>query len=260
MPRLTWGDVGERFYEIGVDRGVLYPLVGDAVAWNGILSVDEAPNMSEPNSYYYEGIMYLQIPRIEEFRATITAMHRPSEFAVSDGVATGLNGMLVTQQRRKAFGFSYRTLVGNDLQNEALGYRIHLIYNALAMPSQRNYQSISDSVNTSPYSWEITACPPAIDGYRRTPHLVIDSLTAPAEALSALEDILYGTAEAAPRLPLPTEIFLLGFGIIVTDNGDGSFTVTGPDDLVYLTDATTFEIVSPNAIFIDAVSYTVGSV
>ena len=260
MPRLTWGDVGERFYEIGVDRGVLYPLVGDGVAWNGIISVVEAPNLQQPNSHYYDGIMYLQVPRVEEFRATITAMHRPTEFGPSDGVAVGLNGMLITQQRRKAFGFSYRTFVGNDLQNEALGYRIHLVYNALAMPSERNYQSISDSVNTSPYSWEITACPPPMDGYRRTPHLVIDSLTAPAETLAALEDILYGTAEEAPRLPLPEEIFALGFGIVVTDNGDGTFTITGPDDLVYLTDSDEWEVISPNATFLDAETYTISSI
>jgi hypothetical protein len=260
MPQLTWGDVGERFYELGVDRGVLYPLVGDGVAWNGIISVDEAPNMEQPNSYYYDGIMYLQVPRIEEFRATITAMHRPSEFAASDGVATGLNGMLITQQRRKPFGFSYRTLVGNDLENEAHGYRIHLVYNALAMPSSRNYQSMGGGVNPSTYSWEITAKPPAMDGYRRTPHLVIDSLTAPPATLAALEDILYGTTEDAPRLPLPMEIFEMGFGIIVTDNGDGTFTISGPDDLVYLTDPDEWEVISASASYLDADTYTISSI
>lgn len=260
MARLVWDKVDERFYELGLDRGVLYPSSGPGVVWNGLMSVDESPSAEQTAQYYLDGVMYLQIGGTEEFQATITANHRPPEFAPCDGVATGLNGLLIPGQRRQPFGLAYRTFLGSHLQGHEYAYRIHLIYNAMTMPSTRNYQSFSSSVNTAPYSWSISAKPPPVDGYRRTAHLVIDSLTAPAETLAALEDILYGTAEVAPRLPLPVEIFAMGFGIVVTDNGDGTFTITGPDEFVYLTDPDEWEVVSPSAIFLDADTYTISSV
>lgn len=257
--RLTWGDAGERFYELGVDRGVLYPPTGDGVAWNGLVSVDENPQGAETKSYFLDGVMYLQRPGSERFQATITAMHRPAEFAECDGVATGLNGLMITQQKRLPFGLSYRTFVGNDLKGDRYSYRIHLVYNALTQPSARPYSSQGGSVNAARYSWQISALPPEVPGYKNTPHIVIDSATAPAELLQTLEDILYGTSEDPPRLPTPQEIFDLGFGFTVIDFGDGHFSVTGPDDLVVEIDPDSWEISGPTVISIDANTYTISS-
>lgn len=257
--RLTWGDAGERFYEIGLDRGVLYPPVGDGVAWNGLISVDESPQNTGVKTYYLDGVPYLQLPGSEEFQATMTAMHRPTEFSECDGVATGLNGLLITQQKRLPFGLSYRTFIGNDTQGDRYSYRIHLVYNALTLPSPRPYSSQGGSVNVARYTWQISALPPAVNGYKNTPHLIIDSATAPPELLAELEDILYGTAETAPRLPTPQEIFDLGFGFTVTDHGDGTFSVTGPDEFIVSTGPDTYEITSPTVVALDADTYSISS-
>ena len=259
MTQLTWGDSGKHLYEVGIDRGVLYPETGPGVAWNGLISVNEAATSTENRSYYLDGVKYLQVPTLDEFQATLVAVHRPTEFAACDGVANGLNGLMITHQRRRPFGLSYRTLVGNDISGDAYGYRIHLIYNALAIPSQRNYQTKGSSVDPATYSWEISAIAPPIPNYKPTPHLIFDSLTSPPDILAGLEAILYGTDDDAPRLPLPAEIFDIGFGLIVTDNGDGTFTVTGSDDLITMLDSITFEITSPTAIFLDADTYTISS-
>lgn len=259
MSQLVWGAPSERFYEIGVDRGVLYPPTGPGVAWNGLISVDENPNVGEVRSYYMDGVKYLQLSPTEEFEATITAMHRPKEFSECDGVTVGINGLLITGQRRKPFGFCYRSYVGNALEENDLGYRLHIIYNALALPSPRRYNTLNDSAEPSLYVWNITARPPAISGYKPTAQLVIDSLTTPAELLGNIEAILYGSEIDDPRLPLPQEIFEMGFGIIVVDNGDGSFSITGPDEALVMLDATTFEITSPSVIIIDLDTYEISS-
>jgi len=260
MSRLTWADPGERFFEIGVDRGVLY--VGDdaGVAWNGLISVDESPQGGDADSFYVDGVMYLQVSKPERFEATITAYNRPDEFGPCEGIATGINGMRITQQQRQTFGLSYRSLIGNDADGIDHGYLIHIIYNARVAPSSRNRSTIDDGVNPTPYSWPLFALPEVVDGYARTPHLIIDSRSTPPDLLSDLEDILYGSDAALSSLPTPVEILELGFGIVVTDNGDGTFTVTGPDSLVFLTDTDTFSITSPGAVFIDSDSYTITTV
>jgi len=257
--RLTWGEFSQRYYELGCDRGVLYPPGGVGVAWNGLVSVDENPQNTGIRSYYLDGVMYLQVPGAEEFQATITAMHRPVEFSECDGVATGLNGLLITQQRRQPFGLSYRTFVGNALLGDRSSYRIHLVYNALTLPSSRAYASQGGSVNAARYSWQISALAPEVPGYKNTAHIVIDSATTPEELLAALEDILYGTAEVAPRLPSPEEIFNLGFGFVVVDFGDGTFSVTGPDEFIISTGPDTYEITAPTVVVIDADTYSVSS-
>lgn len=259
MTRLVWGAAGQRFYETGVDRGVLYTDGSPGVAWSGLISVEENPSNGEIKSYYLDGLMYLQVPTYEVFGATITAFNRPPEFAKCDGVATGLNGLMIPHQRRGTFGLSYRTFIGNDIEGNDHSYQIHLIYSAITLPSQRNYRTIDGGVNPAPYSWQISAKPPLVPGYKRTPHLIIDSATAPTDLLSALEDILYGTEGESPRLPTPQEIFDLGFGIQVIDNGDGTFTVTGPDEYVSMIDTDEFQIISPNAIFTSADTYRIST-
>lgn len=259
MPRLTWGDVGEHFYETGVDRGVLYIAGQDGVAWNGLLSIDETPSGGESKAHYLDGVMYLQLPSYEEFAATISSISRPSEFLVCEGIASGLNGLLYTRQTRQPFGLCYRSLIGNDVDPEH-GYILHIIYNALASPSNRSRNSLSDAVNPSLYNWNITAKPIIVEGHRRTAHIMVDSTTAPIEALIALEDILYGSASESARLPLIEEIQeIFGYIIVVTDNGDGTFTVSGPDELVQMLDPTTFQITSSSAIFLDPDTYEISS-
>ena len=262
MPRISWGDTGARFYEIGVDRGVLYPPTGPGVAWNGLTAVNESPSGGEERSFYLDGVMYLQIPAAEEFEGTVEAFTYPDEFAQCDGSAQPFSGLFVTRQPRRPFGLSYRTYVGNDSGGMENAYKIHIIYNALAAPSNRGNATVGDSMNPSNFSWNIKTKPAVVPGYKNTAHLVIRSDTATPRALSTLEDMLYGTPDEAARLPTPAEIlnlFEFDFGIIVTDNGNGTFTVTAPGDVITFLDATTFQITAPSAVFIDADSYTISS-
>lgn len=206
MSKLTWSATGKRYYEAGVDRGVLY--VGDlpGVSWTGLTSVSESPTGGEAKPYYLDGIKYLNVSSSEEFEATIEAFSSPPEFGPCDGVVSIQNGLFVTQQLRKSFGLSYRTRVGNDTDGLDHGYKIHLLYNALAAPSERNYNTLSDSVNLSTFSWKITTLPPSLTGYKPTAHLVIDSRKTPAGLMASVEDILYGSALGEARLPTTQEL------------------------------------------------------
>ena len=209
MTRLNWDARGERFYETGVSRGVLY--VGDnaGVAWTGLISVDEAPTGGEPRAFYQDGVKYLNLSASEEFAATINAFSSPPEFAPCDGVGAIQNGLFATQQRRRAFGLSYRTLIGNDTEGRAKGYKIHLVYNALAAPSQVSRATLSDNVDPTRLSWSVTTLPPSLSGLKPTAHFVIDSRYTPAGLMKHIEDILYGTSEQAPRLPPASEVVAL---------------------------------------------------
>ena len=209
MTRLEWGVVGERFYETGVDRGVLYILDGDAVAWNGLVSVSEAPTGGEPNPYYLDGVKYLNLSSGEEYEATIEAYTYPDEFAQCEGVASIRNGLFVTQQSKKSFGLAYRTKIGNDVNGVDHGYKIHLVYGALAGPSPRGHLTISDTSEALNFSWQITTKPPAINEYKPASHFIIDSMDTPGELLAIIEDILYGKVDAAPRLPSVSELLFI---------------------------------------------------
>lgn len=209
MPRVTWDVIGERFYEIGVDRGVLYPTSALGIAWSGLISVSETPSGGEPRPFYIDGIKYVNISAAEEFEAAIGAFSSPSEFAPCDGVARIQNGLLVTNQPRKPFGLSYRSNLGNDTDGMDHAYKIHLVYNALAAPSQRANNTIDDSVNPSIFNWSITTLPPAITGYKPTAHLVIDSRYTDPAKLSEIEDLLYGTVATSSSLPTPDELIAI---------------------------------------------------
>lgn len=260
MSKLSWDTSGTHYYEIGVDRGVLYITGSPGVAWNGLISVNETPEGGDVESVYHDGVMVRQSPRFEDYHASISAYQRPVEFGPCEGIATGLNGMFVTQQRKVPFGMSYRTIVGNDIDGNAHGYKIHLIYNAMVKPSQRSYRTLDGSVNPAPYLYDVSAIPALVDGYRSTAHLIIDSLTSPPDLLSDLEDILYGTDDDDPRLPTPEEVFVLGYGFIVIDHGDGTFTVKASDSMLTMLDADTFQIDSPTAIFLSSDTYTLSSI
>lgn len=218
MPRITWDKVGERFYETGVDRGVLFlqdetGAYNRGFAWNGLVSVTESPSGAESNKQYADNIAYLNLISAEEFSATIEAFTYPDEFGEADGTASPAVGVSLGQQRRKPFGLAYRTKVGNDL-NPDLGYKLHLVYGAQAAPSEKAYTTVNDSPEAMTLSWEVTTTPVevgTIDGkdYKPTAILTIDSRKVDAADLAALEDLLYGGATAEPELPLPADVVAL---------------------------------------------------
>ena len=207
MTRLVWGATGSRNYEAGVDRGVLFPPNGAAgVPWNGLTSVNEEPSGGEPTAYYLDGIKYLQIASSEEYAATIEALSAPAEFAVCDGTAAIYAGLFISQQPRKQFGFSYRTLLGNDIDADDHGYKLHLVYNALAKPTSRDYASLGASTDPMALSWAITTVPPTVSGFKPSAHIVINSLTATAPHMTAVENIVYGSSTLIPRQPTIQEL------------------------------------------------------
>lgn len=206
MTQLVWGNIGERYFETGVDRGVLFPKTGDGVPWNGLISVSESPTGGEPRPYYLDGFKYLNLATAEEFAATIDAFSAPMEFDKCDGTASIHNGLFITQQPRESFGFSYRTRIGNDVDGPDYGYKIHLVYNALASPSSRSNSTMGDSTNPIVFSWGITTAPPPIVGFKPSAHFVIDSRKTPKSVLSLIESVLYGSTSSNSRLPSVVEL------------------------------------------------------
>jgi len=214
MARVTWDQVGERLYETGVDHGVLYLRneTGDydtGVAWNGLVSVTESPTGAESNPQYADNIKYLNLVSAEEFGATIEAFTYPEEFAQCDGTAAPAAGVYVGQQPRRTFGLSYRTQVGNDINGTDHGYKLHLIYGALAAPSEKAYNTINDSPEAITFSWELTTTAVEVPGLKPTATLTIDSTKTGASQMESLEAILYGNETDEPRLPLPAEVIEL---------------------------------------------------
>lgn len=213
MSKLVWDKTGERLYETGVKMGVLYPQSADGtypkgVAWNGLTAVTESPSGAEATPLYADDIKYLNLMSAEEFGATIEAYMYPDEFAECDGSATLATGVYIGQQARKAFGLCYRTAIGNDVDMNEHGYKLHIIYGALAAPSEKAYSTINDSPEAITFSWEVTTTPVNVTGFKPTASVTIDSTKVDASKLAALEAILYGDEEEA-RLPLPDEIATL---------------------------------------------------
>lgn len=214
MSKITWDNVGERLYETGVKQGVLYPMGASGaydlgVAWNGLTAVTESPSGAEATPLYADDIKYLNLMSNEEFGGTIEAYTYPEEFEQCDGSAAITAGVVIGQQPRKTFGLCYRTTLGNDIANNDYGYKLHLVYGALASPSEKAYATINDSPEAITFSWEFSTTPVNVTGHKPTATLVIDSTKVDAEKLAALEEILYGTESAEARLPLPDEIATL---------------------------------------------------
>lgn len=214
MAKLIFDKTGERFFETGVNKGVLY--VQDAqgaypqgVAWNGLTAVTESPSGAEATPLYADNIKYLNLMSTEEFGATVEAYTYPDAFAACNGELSVAEGVTVGQQVRKTFGMAYQTRVGNDIEGTELGYKIHLIYGALAAPSEKAYATINDSPEAITFSWELSTTPVEVSGGKPTATLVIDSTKVSAEALAAVEAALYGTDEEEAHLPLPDEIVAL---------------------------------------------------
>lgn len=212
MSKIVWDKVGERFLETGVDHAVLYPQdekgeYPNGVAWNGITGVTESPSGAEANDIYADNIKYATLRSAETFGATITAYQSPEEFDVCDGTKAVAKGVLIGQQARNPFGLSYRTLIQNDTATENDdAYKLHLIYNATASPSERSYTTVNDSPEGIELSWEISTTPVEVTGFKPASTITIDSSAVDATKLAALEDILYGTEDSEARLPLPSEI------------------------------------------------------
>lgn len=211
MAKLVWDKTGERLYETGVSHGVLY--VQDStgayptgVAWNGLTAVTESPSGAEATPLYADDIKYLELRSAEEFGATIEAYTYPKEFEACDGSAELAEGVTIGQQDRKAFGLCYRTIVGNDVKKNDLGYKLHLIYGATASPSEKGYQTVNDSPEAITFSWEVTTTPINVDGFKPTSSLTIDSTKVEKSKLDALEAKLYGAESAEATLPTPDEV------------------------------------------------------
>ena len=210
MSKLVWDQTGERLYETGVKQCLLYVQENGAypkgVAWNGITAVSESPSGAEASPLYADDIKYLNLISAEEFGATVEAYMYPDEFMECDGSASLATGVFIGQQKRKAFGLCYRTVLGNDVDNNDHGYKLHLIYGALAAPSEKAYATINDSPEAITFSWELTTTPVAVTGYKPTACVTIDSTKVDADKLAALEAVLYGSESEEARLPLPDEI------------------------------------------------------
>lgn len=210
MAKLVWDKAGEHYYETGVDHGVLYVRTagkyGKGVAWNGLTAVTESPSGAEANPLYADNIKYLNLISAEEFGATIEAYTYPKEFEACDGTAELADGVTIGQQSRSPFALCYRTKVGNDVDGDTLGYKLHIVYGCLASPSEKNYQTVNDSPEAISFSWEISTTPVDVTGKQPTACLTIDSRTADATKLAALEAKLYGTEDAEPTLVMPDEI------------------------------------------------------
>ena len=210
MAVLTWDQTGEKLYETGVQKGVLYPMdgavYGKGVAWNGLTAVNETPSGAESTKLYADDIKYLDIRSAEEFGATIEAYSSPEEFDACDGTASLADGVNIGQQNRKGFGFCYRSTIGNDTEYNNYGYKLHIIYGLTASPSERSYSTVNDSPEAATLSWEVSSTPVNVAGFKPTSIVTINSKKINAQALKEIEDALYGTAEAESKILLPDEI------------------------------------------------------
>lgn len=257
MAKLVWDKPNERFFEAGVDKGVFYSENGTGYAWNGLVSINETS--SDPNfeGKYVDGQKYT-IQRSEtDYEAELTAFTYPDEFEEYDGLVE-----VLTNQGRKSFGLSYRTFIGSATQEGFQHYKIHLVYNALAFPSDKSFKTIDANVDLEPFSWNLFTRPVVFEGYKPTAHLIVDSRYAYSTTLEELENTLYGTEDTQPHLPSPEELFDIferNAILRIINHGDGTWTAIGPDEAVRMIDSTTFEISWPSVVYIDEETYTVKS-
>lgn len=214
MSKLKWDQTGERLYETGVDKVVLFPMestgqYGAGVAWNGITAVNESPSGAEPTALYANNGKYLNLISNEDFAATIEAYTYPDEFEECDGSKEIAPGVVIGQQKRKVFGLAYRSLIGNDVDGNDHGYKLHLVYGCLAAPSENNHSTVNDSPEAGTMSWSVSTTPVEVADAKPTATVTIDSTKADKAKLKKLEDMLYGTDQAESKLPLPAEVITL---------------------------------------------------
>lgn len=265
MTQLVWGALGERFFEGGIDRAVLYPGTAPAtvgVAWNGVTSVDEKSDGGDAEPRYIDGVKYQNDSAVEEFSASLSAYTYPDEFAACDGTASFGKGLFVDNQPRKPFGLSYRTRIGNDLQGIDLGYKLHIIYNVMAAPSSHSYSTFEKDVAPIELSWDLTTTPVLVSGKKANAHFIIDSRETDPYLLEALEELLYGTGASDAVLPTVNQLISLfenWITLLVVDHGDGTATISGPDPVVKFVNDTEFTISWHSANPVDANTYAIST-
>lgn len=263
MATLVWDKIGERIYQTGIDKGVLYLHDGTAVPWNGLINVEESSN-SELKSFYLDGVKFLENLSPGDFVGKLTAFTYPDEFDKVNGIAHVAPGMALYEQPPKSFNLSYRTKIGNDIEGTEHGYKIHILYNILANPESQGYATETDSaIQPVEFAWSLTGTPSKLDRYRPTVHVALDSLTTPPEIFALVEALLYGTPTTNPSLPPLTEIAeFFGYrgALLIIDHGDGSWTaIDESDTYINMLDPTTFEIDGADSVYLDPETYTVSS-
>jgi hypothetical protein len=261
MTTLLWDQPGSRYYEAGVDLGVLYLPDGSGVPWNGLISVSEKVDGNQSSPVYFDGVKFADARAVGDFAASLKAYTYPDEFLEFEGVLGVGNGLYATNQPTSRFGLSYRTRVGND-EDSNLGYKIHVLYNLTATPAQKNYQTIIDG-SAVEFEWDITAIPGEVPGFRPTAHLIFDTREMSPVLIEDIETTLYGNELTNATLPdISTLTAFIGSWVIlrITDNGDGTWTATGPDEYFTMLDATTFQIDQANAAYLDANTYMISDV
>lgn len=259
MSSLVWDQVGDRRYQAGIDRGVLYLPDGSAVPWNGLTGMDEESNV-ETNSFYVDGVKHLDAISPGEFAGTLRAFTYPDELDALVGVRDNGYGVSLYDQPLVPFGLSYRTKIGNDVDGVDHGYKLHILYNIMANPGSKSFATIASESAPMEFTWALTCTPNAAPGVRPTAHISLDSTQMSSSSLAAIEERLYGSASLDPSLPSLSEIFDLSIEsapISVVDNGDGTWTMTAPDDLITLSGDGTFEVQSIDATYLDSDTYEV---
>lgn len=250
MTRVTWSAPADRRFEAGLDRGMLYPSEAPGVAWNGLTAVEETGSEGT-TVYFMDGRPYLNFPQPKEYQANLKAITFPDEFLPIMGMPEAAPGMYLDSQIMDSFGLCYRTLLGDALVGIEAGYKLHLVYNATATPAGISYATMSSELTPNEFAWTINAVPMPISGYRPTAHIVIDTRGVDPEALETLENMLYGTVSTAPEMPSPQTIFdLLSYGdsIIITNNGNGTWTAEGSSENIYMLTPDVFQIDNVTAV------------
>jgi len=231
VPAIQWDKIGDRRFEAGVDRGVLY-LPDKAVAWSGLTGIEESPSI-DSKSFYQDGIKYLDVKVLSEYSATLRALTYPDEFDQVMGIAADGQGLFIHDQRVRPFSLCYRTRIGNDVAGIDFGYRLHILYDLMAVPNSAAFGTVESNVDPVEFSWALSSTPQALPGYRPTAHLSIKSTDIDAGYLEYVESILYGNELADAYLPTMAEMFdLIANQVTIVDNGDGTWTASGSDRVI----------------------------
>lgn len=262
MTTLVWDEVGTRFFETAVSHGVFYDDEGRGVAWNGLTSIEESVS-DQVQAVHYDGLKFNDLVTVGDFSAVMRAWTYPDEFLPYEGILEEQKGFYVTYQPRSKFGLSYQTKVGNDIDGIEHGFKLHILYNLTALPAQKMYQTLSLDVEPLEFEWTLTAIPEAIENYRPTAHIIFDSRRIDPWLLEDIMSIIYGDEDNDPYLPplkgLAT--FVRKWDrLIITDNGDGTWTAESPrESQIIMLDETTFQITADTAVYLDPVTYQISS-
>lgn len=262
MTRLLWDEIGTHFFEAGVDRGVLYLSDNTGVAWSGLTAVDQDFDTETSEPLYFEGIKYFNMALMGDYNATLKALTYPPEFIPYEGYSDDGSGIYGDDQGPKLFGLCYRNRLGNDIFGTDFAYQLHLLYNLTAIPDTRVRNTESETALSDEFVWKISGLPANAPGYKATAHVILDSRYLPSYLLEYVEELLYGTDVITPSLPALADLVELMASwtlITITDNGDGTWTANGPDELITDNGDGTFEIDEATAVFLNEFTYDISS-